>query len=278
MTNPRCPWDTAIVIHSWWKGALRWYASSLHAVWVGLKAAEELSFCSAHRPSWADDIQFEQAVQEVLEAGRSKASGSSILGIDANCNFGDNDDLRGSLVKDLCTGQGLLPLFQRDWTFAWLPPARGTRKKKIDIFFTNQLTSCASIAENLRSKSDHKPLRSVWCHAGVRVKTEVHGGLGPTNVVTAPQLAKLYQHTVLGSTVGQFPQAFEKIMGEVGKRGSFKSAIHCLMLRNGSMLLAMISKFWSRPRLCRSSSLGKMTPKNQWSSKSLGDRNALLRN
>ena len=40
--NPRCPWDTAIVNHSRWKDSLRWYASSRHAVWVGLSTAEEL--------------------------------------------------------------------------------------------------------------------------------------------------------------------------------------------------------------------------------------------
>ena len=35
------------------------------------------------------------------KAGRSKASGTIITGIDANCNADDNNDQRGSLVKDL---------------------------------------------------------------------------------------------------------------------------------------------------------------------------------
>ena len=49
--------NTAIVIHSRWKDSLRWCASSRHAVWVGVKAAEEFTFCTAHLPSWADDCQ-----------------------------------------------------------------------------------------------------------------------------------------------------------------------------------------------------------------------------
>ena len=70
---------------------------------VSIKATEEFAFCSAHLPGWVDDIQFEQPIEEVLEADRSKASGSVILGIDANCNVDDNDD-QG------LAGQGLVHL------------------------------------------------------------------------------------------------------------------------------------------------------------------------
>ena len=43
-------------------------------------AAEEFTFCSVHFPSWVDNDSFEQAVEETLEAGRSRASGSIIFG------------------------------------------------------------------------------------------------------------------------------------------------------------------------------------------------------
>ena len=64
------------------------------------------------------DEYFEQSVEEVLEAGRSKASGSIFLGIDANCNIDDSGDQRGVLVRELCAVHNLLPLFQRFWTLA----------------------------------------------------------------------------------------------------------------------------------------------------------------
>ena len=54
-----------------------------------------------HLPSWVSDGCFEQSVEEVLEAGRSKASGSIFLGIDANGNIDDSDDQGGVLVKEL---------------------------------------------------------------------------------------------------------------------------------------------------------------------------------
>ena len=79
MTNLRCPWDTAIIIDCRWMGAIRWFASSLHALWVGLRAEEEFIFCSVHLPSWVSDDCFEQSVEEALDAGRSKASGSIFL-------------------------------------------------------------------------------------------------------------------------------------------------------------------------------------------------------
>ena len=83
VTNSECPWDTAIVIHRRWMGFIRWFSTSPHAVWVGVRAEEEFTFCSAHLPSWVSDECFEQAVEEVLETGRTKASGSIFVGIDA---------------------------------------------------------------------------------------------------------------------------------------------------------------------------------------------------
>ena len=66
--NSSCPWDTAIVIHSRWKASLRWFASSCHSVWVGLRATEEFTFCSIHLPSWVDDNTSEKSIDESLDA------------------------------------------------------------------------------------------------------------------------------------------------------------------------------------------------------------------
>ena len=52
-------------------------------------------------------------VEEVLETGKSKASGSIFVGIDANCNIDDSGDQRGLLVRELRALHNLLPLFQR---------------------------------------------------------------------------------------------------------------------------------------------------------------------
>ena len=121
---------------------------------------EKLTFCSVHLPSWVDNNSFEQAVEEALEAGRSRAGSSIVTGINANCNVDDADDQRGALVKELCAVQGLLPHFQRNWTLAWQPPTGVLRKKKRDFFFSNQTAAIAAIAEDLH---DHKPLRLTRC-------------------------------------------------------------------------------------------------------------------
>ena len=125
MTNAECPWDTAIIIHCRWMGFIRWFASSPHAVWVGVRAEEEFTFCSSHLPSWVSDECFEHSVEEVLETGRSK-----VLGIDANCNIDDSGDRRGVLVRELCAVHNLLPLFQRFWTLlgSLQQESRGRRK------------------------------------------------------------------------------------------------------------------------------------------------------
>ena len=153
----KCPWDTDIIIHCRWMGAIRWFASSQYALWVGLNAEEEFTFCSAHLPSWVSDDYFEQYVK-VLEAGRYKASGSIFLGVDANCTIDDSNDQRGVLVKELCAVHNLHPLFQRFWTWAWQSPTGSMWKKKVDFFFTNQSSARVEIAEKLHSRSDNKPL------------------------------------------------------------------------------------------------------------------------
>ena len=147
VTNAECPWHTAIVIHRRWMGFIRWFSSSPHAVWVGVRAEEEFTFCSAHLPSWVSDECFEQSVEEVLETGRSKASGSIFLGIDANCNIDDCGDQRGVLVRELCALHNLLPLFQRFWTLAWQSPTGVTWKKKVYYCFSNQESAKVEIAE-----------------------------------------------------------------------------------------------------------------------------------
>ena len=180
VANVECPWDTAIIIH----------ASSQQALWVGVRAEEEFTFCSAHLPSWVSDDCFEQSVEEVLEAGRSKASGSIFLGVDANCNTDDSYDQRGVLVQELCAVHNLLPLFQRFWTMPWQSPTGSMWKKKVDFFFTNQSSEKVEIAEKLHSRSDHKPLRLSWPHVpGVMLEFERKkkslAWVVSTNVVTA---------------------------------------------------------------------------------------------
>ena len=133
MTNPRCPLgyyhrDTQLVE---WRVALVCVFSPRDVGWSQGCGGIHFLLCTSFELGGRHPIR-----EEVLGAGRSKAGGSVILEI-------DDDDQRGSLVKDLCTGQRLLPLFLRDWTLAWLPPAGGTRKKKVDFFFTNQLIARA---------------------------------------------------------------------------------------------------------------------------------------
>ena len=110
-------------------------------VWVGVRAEEEVTFCSAHLPSWVSDECFEHSVEEVLETGRSKAGGSIFLGIDANCNIDDSGDQRGVLVREMCAVHNLLPLFQRFWTLAWQSPTGVVWKKKVDFCFSNHCKS-----------------------------------------------------------------------------------------------------------------------------------------
>ena len=221
MTNPNCPWDTAIIIHNRWKGAVRWFASSQYALWVGLKDAEELTLCSVHLPSWGDDSAFELALVRALEAGRSKASGSIVMGIDANCNVDCSDDQRGALVKELCATRGLLPHFQRNWTLAWQSPTGVERKKKVGFIFSNQTEASAAIAEDMHSRSDHNPL----CLTRSRVpgvmleivnKKRTMAGWFPQTLSQHPELQiSVSQRTHLGSTVGQIQQVFESVMSEV---------------------------------------------------------------
>ena len=221
VTNAECPWDTAIVIHRRWMGFICWFSSSPHAVWVGVRAEEEFTFCSAHLPSWVSDDCFEQSVEEVLETGRSNASGSIFLGIDANCNIDDSGDQRGVLVRELCAGRDLLPLFQRYWTLAWQSPTGSMWKKKVDFFFTNQSSAKIEIAENLHSRSDHKPLRLSRPHAqGImlefeRKKKSLAGWSPQTSSQRHELFSALRKHVSLGAWVGEIQHALETVMGDV---------------------------------------------------------------
>ena len=223
VVNAECPWDTAIVIHSRWMGHIRWFSSSPHAVWVGVRAEEEFTFCSAHLPSWVRDECFEQSVEEVLETGRSKASGSIFLGIDANCNIDDCGDQRGVLVRELCAVHNLLPLFQRFWTLAWQSPTGVTWKKKVDFYFSNQESAKVEIAENLHSRSDHKPLRLTRPHVqGVmlefeRKKKSLAGWSPQTSSQHHELHSALRKHVSLGASVGEIQHALETVMGDVSR-------------------------------------------------------------
>ena len=165
VANVKCPRCTAIIIHCRWMGSIRWIASSQHALWVGVRAEEEFTFCSAHLPSWVSDDCFEQSVEEVLEAGRCKASGSIFLGVDANCNIDDSNDQQDVLVQELCAVHNLLLLFQRFWTLAWQSPTGSmTKKKKVDFFFTNQSSSRSAFRGHMCQVlcSSSKGKRSHW--------------------------------------------------------------------------------------------------------------------
>ena len=223
VTNVECPWDTAIIIHCRWIGSIRWCASSQYAFWVGVRAEEEFTFCSAHLPSWVSDDCFEQSVEEVLEAGRSKASGSIFLGVDANCNIDDSNDQRGVLVRELCAVHNLLPLFQRFWTLAWQSPTGSVWKKKVDFCFSNQGSAKFEIAEKLHSRSDHKPLRLSRPHVpGVmlefeRKKKSLAGWSPQTSSQHHELHSALSKHVSLGASVGEIQQAFETVMGDVSR-------------------------------------------------------------
>ena len=228
VSSPSCPWDTAIVIHSRWKDSLRWYAFSCHSVWVGLRAAEEFAFCSAHLPSWVDDCMFEQAIEEVLEAGRSRASGSTFLGVDANCNVDNVEDSRGTLVRDLCSGQGPSSLFQRHWTLCRQSPEGSSCKKKVDFVFTNQAAASVAIAEDRHSRSDHKPLCVTRRQlAGTMLefarKRKIMAGWFPPSLSQHLDFPKsISQHMVLGSSVGHIQQVLESVMRQVEKERSLE--------------------------------------------------------
>ena len=222
VTNVECPCDTAIIIHCRWMGSIRWFASSQHALWVGVRA-EESTFCSAHLPSWVSDDCFEQSVEEVLEAGRSKASGSIFLGIDANCKKDDSSDQRGVLVRELCAVHNLLPLFQRFWTLVWQSPTGSMWRKKVDFCFSNQRSAKVEIAEKLHSRSDHKPLRLSRPHVqGVllefeRKKKSLAGWSPQTSSQHHELHSALSKHVSLGASVGEIQQAFETVMGDVSR-------------------------------------------------------------
>ena len=223
VTNSECPWDTAIVSHRRWMGCIRWFSTSPHAVWVGVRTEEEFTFCSAHLPSWVSDECFEQAVEEVLETGRTKASGSIFVGIDANCNIDDNGDQRGMLVRELCALHNLLPLFQRFWTLAWQSPTGVTWKKKVDFCLSNQESAKVEIAENLHSRSDHKPLRLSRPHVqGVmlefeRKKKSLAGWCPQTSSQRHELHSALRKHVSLGASGGEIQHALETVMGDVSR-------------------------------------------------------------
>ena len=229
VTNPYCPWDTAIVIHNRWKGAIRWVASSQHAVWVGLKDTEELTFCSVHLPSWVDDMVFELAMVQALETGRSKASGSIVMGIDANCDVDFCGDRRGALVKELCALRGLFPHFQRNWTLARRSPVGAVRKKKVDFFFSNQSAAIAEIAEDLHSRSDHKPLCLTRPHSlgymleFAKKKKSMAGWVPQTLCQHHKLQISIAQRTQWGCTVGQIQQVVERVMSEVHAERQWQS-------------------------------------------------------
>ena len=94
-------------------------------------------------------------------------------------------------------------------------------KKKLDFFFTNQSSAKIEIAENLHSRSDHKPLRLSRPHAqGVMLEFErKKKSLAGWSPQTSSQRHELYsalrKHVSLGASVGEIQHALETVMGDV---------------------------------------------------------------
>ena len=143
------------------------------------------------------------------------------MGVDANCNIDDSNDQRGALVKELCAVRGLLPLFQPHWTLARRPPIGAMRKKKVDFLLSNQTTANAAIAEDMHSRSDHKPLCLTRSQVpGVMLefarKKKLLAGWIPQTLSQHHGLQiSISQRTPLGSTVGPIQQVLESAMCEV---------------------------------------------------------------
>ena len=116
-------------------------------------------------------------------------------------------DQRGVLVRELCAVHNLLPLFQRFWTLAWQSPTGATWKKKVDFCFSNQESAKVEIAENLHSRSDHKPLRLTRPHVqGVmlefeRKKKSLAGWFPQTSSQHHELHSALRKHVSLGASV-----------------------------------------------------------------------------
>ena len=143
------------------------------------------------------------------------------MGVDANCSIDDSNDQRGALVKELCAVHGLLPHFQPHWTLAWRPPIGSMRKKKVDFFLSNQTAANAGIAEDMHSRSDHKPLCLTRSQVpGVmlefaRKKKSLAGWIPQTLSQHHDLQISISQRTPMGSTVGLIQQVIESVFCEV---------------------------------------------------------------
>ena len=124
-----------------------------------------------------------KAVEEVLEASRSKASGTIIMVIDADCNDDDNNDQRGSLVQ---------------------APLRQTGG--YDHFSNVVGRWCGSLWLEACVMLEFDRKKSPW-----RIGFHKHCQRHALHMT-------IYQHTVLGSAVGQIQQAVERLWAS-GKKG-----------------------------------------------------------
>ena len=91
----------------------------------------------------------------------------------------------------------------------------------MDFFFTNQPSAQIEIAENLHSRSDHKPLRLSRPHAqGImlefeRKKKSLAGWSPQTSSQRHELHSALRKHVSLGASVGDIQHALEMVMGDV---------------------------------------------------------------
>ena len=104
---------------------------------------------------------------------------------------------------------------------AWQSPTGVTWKKKVDFCFSNQESAKVEIAENLHSRSDHKPLRLSRPHVqGVmlefeRKKKSLAGWFPQTSSQHHELHSSLRKHVSLGASVGEIQHALETVMGDV---------------------------------------------------------------
>ena len=109
-------------------------------------------------------------IEEVLEAGRSRAGDTIFLGVDASCDVDNVEDQRSTLVRDLRCCQGLFAAFQGTSTLCWKSPEGSSRKKKVDFVVTNQATASVAIRGATTNRSvllDARLMESCW---SLRVK------------------------------------------------------------------------------------------------------------
>ena len=136
----------------------------------------------------------------------------------------------------------------------------------MDFFFTNQATATVSIAENMQSRSDHKPLHLSRPHVpGVMLEFErkKKSLVGQTLPQHHDLQIALFKHVSLGSTVGEIQQVLEMKVNGVNRDGEIQA---CEPMSDAEkrpdVARCELRNLTSSTVLqgCNSSSLGKLLP------------------